>query len=295
MNSKEQLIENIKDKESKTSEYIRRHNEKVKEPNNGKSLAEYSVEHYKTNGVYLAYHKEYKKPLSDNLVPCDVSNYALDHKYYSELSMVDNLLQDNNLLPDELGVGHYRRFMQSDSFIKTSESIPPFVFGREYNKDSRPTLPLNDEYYSMVTKDYIITLGDYDVLVLEPFVKSSKKGLYSLVDIGWLNRDMVNNFFIFLRSYLPKHEYKHIYELNNNNTIHYCNNIMYSDKYIFVEYWSNVMDILKEFEIFMSNNKKKKSQLTPRCFGYLGEYLMRPIMEIQGLSVGHRKSICFEQ
>lgn len=244
--------------------------------------------------TYLAYHKEYPKPSSDSFGIFDVNNCLLDNDYYSELSMIYSLIQQPQALPDEVGVAHYRRFMQSDSFMMKSESIPPFVFSREYGKDSRPTLPYSDEYYNMVTDDYNIELGDKDILVLEPFIKSGKKSLYSLCHIGWLEQEFVNNFFIFLKRKLNKYEYEHIYELNNNNNIHYCNNIMYSGKKVFKQYWKFIFDILIEFETFMLKTPKRKLQISPRCYGYLAEYLMRPVIEIQGYNVGYRKSICFE-
>jgi len=155
-------------------------------------------------------------------------------------------------------------------------------------------LPFSEEYYRMVTDDYEISLGNKDVIVLEPFEKSGKRSLYSLSDLGWLKKEFVDNFFIFLKRELPRHEYDHIYELNNNNNIHYCNNIMYSRKHTFVNYWSKIMTILMRFETFMLKSPNRAELLTPRCYGYLSEYLMRPVMEIQGLEVGYNKSICFE-
>ena len=249
------------------------------------------------NKIFLAHHNDNENfiPYDPTLISYDTRNLKLDNKYFSELSMIDDLLSMGNLLPDYVGVGHYRRLFQSDFFEKESDSIPPYVFGREYGKDSRPSLPYTKEYFKMATSNYVLDLNDKDMLVLEPFEKSSRKALYTLCDIGWLKKGLVDNFYIYLKNNLKREEYDLIYKVSMTEKSHYCNNIMYSSREVFISYWTFVMRIIKGFAEFMESNRKRKSLITPRCYGYLSEYIMKPVCEdIMGYNIGYKKSICFE-
>ncbi len=239
--------------------------------------------------IYLAYHKDVQKPYSDCLIPYDVKQSELPHEMFSELSMVHDILCNTSLHSEYMGVAHYRRMFQTQAFEKCD--IIPFLFGKEYGKESRPTLENTSEHFKSITSDFKLSLDGFDMIVLDTFKKSSKMALYSLVDIGWLTKVAVDEFYKFIKHKLPKEQYDIVYNLTMDNTEHYCNNIMYASNDVFLDYWYWVMDIICGYWIHMDGFKEHQ---TPRMFGYFAEYLMKPCIEIHGWKVKEQKSICLE-
>lgn len=240
---------------------------------------------------YLAYHDyTYPFPHSKELIPIDVNACRLDSNYFSELSMVQEILDRKGYGCGFIGVGHYRRMFQTEHF-KKCDTIP-YLFGKEYGKDSRPTLPFSLEHHKNMTENFSLDLGDADMLVLKTFKKSKPRALYTLCDIGWLNTEAVDCFYEFLEYYLPKGDFDIIVKHTIYGTEHYCNNIMYSNIEYFHEYWTYVMDIIEIFSRIVED--KIPNKITPRMYGYFAEYLMKPVIEMMGLKVKEIDSICLE-
>lgn len=215
---------------------------------------------------------------TSNIIGYDIRNRELDNKYWCELSMIYDVITNNNLQSDIICFNHYRRYIIDEkSFHQMT------VIGYEYNKPSRAIIDDND-YNRGIINNASINLGNYDMLVLEPFIKTNIRPLESLRDLGWISSKELELFYIVVN----EHKDKDIIINTFNQYLHYCNNIMCAKKEVVIDCWLWIFNILFELEMKILENGLTP---TPRMYGYIAEYLLRPYCDAHNLKVGFGKSV----
>ena len=273
------------------------------------------------NLIFSAYHLDAPTPTALQFVPMHVGsigkiplfartdseqadNISAKNSTWSELTMQYYVWKHYAQSLDRIGISHYRRHFNPAGAQSLLQSGAIESIGFEYGKSSRPEIEYDQLVFQNVCSertvdalDVLLDVSNEDkrLITLEPFVKTNKWSLWTLAECGWIPTRTLIAFFEFMKEQLSYDDFDIFDKAINRSNEHYCNNMIYCDTHVFNEWSEWLFGLLFEFERRLVEKEAETGLqcITPRMFGYLSEYMLKPFTLIRGIHVIHVESICF--